>query len=113
MPSFNDSINFGEAFCLSLFLRLIESMMGFRLRQGNLRLVCKFTLAALVFTSLQLAEYYMPSFNDSINFGEAFCLSLFLRLIESMMGFRLRQGNLRLVFRLFSLMRGLPSIRLK
>ena len=35
------------------------------------------------------------------------------RLIESMMGLRGRQGNLRLVFRLFSLMRGLPSIRLK
>ena len=31
-----------------------------------------------------------------------------VRLIESMMGLRLRQGNLRLVFRLFSLMRGLP-----
>ena len=29
-------------------------------------------------------------------------------LIESMMGLRPRQGNLRLVFRLFSLMRGLP-----
>ena len=36
-----------------------------------------------------------------------------MRLIESMMGLRPRQGNLRLVFRLFSLMRGLPSIRLK
>ena len=35
------------------------------------------------------------------------------RLIESMMGFRPRQGNLRLVFRLFSLMRGFLSIRLK
>ena len=35
------------------------------------------------------------------------------RLIESMMGLRPRQGYLRLVFRLFSLMRGLPSIRLK
>ena len=35
------------------------------------------------------------------------------RLIESMMGLRPRQGNLRLVFRLFSLMGGLPSIRLK
>ena len=34
------------------------------------------------------------------------------RLIESMMELRPRQGNLRLVFRLFSLMRGLPSIRL-
>ena len=34
-------------------------------------------------------------------------------LIESMMELRPRQGNLRLVFRLFSLMRGLPSIRLK
>ena len=34
-------------------------------------------------------------------------------LIESMMGLRPRQGNLRLVFRLLSLMRGLPSIRLK
>ena len=32
---------------------------------------------------------------------------------ESMMGLRPRQGKLRLVFRLFSLMRGLPSIRLK
>ena len=32
------------------------------------------------------------------------------RLIESMMGLRPRQGNLRLVFRLFSLKRGLPSI---
>ena len=28
-------------------------------------------------------------------------------------GLRPRQGNLRLVFRLFSLMRGLPSIRLQ
>ena len=36
-----------------------------------------------------------------------------VRLIESMMGLRPRQGNLRLVFILFSLMRGLPSIRLK
>ena len=35
------------------------------------------------------------------------------RLIEFMMGLRPRQGNLRLVFRLFSLMRGLPSIRHK
>ena len=35
------------------------------------------------------------------------------RIIESMMGLRPRQGNLRLVFRLFSLMRGLPSIRLR
>ena len=34
-------------------------------------------------------------------------------LIESMMGLRPRQGNLRLVFRLYSLIRGLPSIRLK
>ena len=34
-------------------------------------------------------------------------------LTESMMGLRPRQGNLRLVFRLFSLMRGLPSIRLE
>ena len=33
--------------------------------------------------------------------------------MESMMGFMPRQGNLRLVFRLFCLMRGLPSIRLK
>ena len=32
------------------------------------------------------------------------------RLIESMMGFRSKQGNLRLVFRLFSLMGGLPSL---
>ena len=37
---------------------------------------------------------------------------LVLRLIESMMELRPRQGNLRLVFRLFSLMRGMPSIRL-
>ena len=36
-----------------------------------------------------------------------------LIIIESMMGLGLRQGNLRLVFRLFSLMRGLPSTRLK
>ena len=34
-------------------------------------------------------------------------------IIESMMEFRPRQGNLWLVFRLFSRMRGLPSIRLK
>ena len=34
-------------------------------------------------------------------------------IIESMMGLRPRQGDLGLVFRLFSLMRGLPSIRLK
>ena len=38
---------------------------------------------------------------------------LVCKKIESMMGLRPRQGNLRLVFRLFSLMRGLPSIRLK
>ena len=31
------------------------------------------------------------------------------RLVESMMGLRLSQGNLRLVFRLFSLIRALPS----
>ena len=36
-----------------------------------------------------------------------------LKLIESMMGLRPRLKNLRLVFRLFSLMGGLPSIRLK
>ena len=36
-----------------------------------------------------------------------------IRLIESMMGLRPRQGNLRLVFRLFRLMRGLPNVRLK
>ena len=36
-----------------------------------------------------------------------------MRLIESMMELRPRQGNLRLVFRLFSLMRGLRGIRLK
>ena len=36
-----------------------------------------------------------------------------LRLIESIMGLRTRQGNLRRAFRLFSLMRGLPSIRIK
>ena len=35
------------------------------------------------------------------------------RIIESMMGLRPQQGNLKLVCRLFSLMRGLPSIRLK
>ena len=35
------------------------------------------------------------------------------RIIESMMGLRPQQGNLRLVFRLFSLMRGLTSIRLE
>ena len=35
------------------------------------------------------------------------------RLIESMIGLRPSQGNLRLVFRLLSLVRGLPSIRLK
>ena len=35
------------------------------------------------------------------------------RIIESMMGLRPRLGNPRLVFRLFSLMRGLPSIRRK
>ena len=40
-------------------------------------------------------------------------LSALFRLIESMMGLRPRQGSLRLVFRLFILMRGLPSIRLK
>ena len=34
------------------------------------------------------------------------------RIIESMMELRPRQGNLRLVFRLFSLMRGLPGISL-
>ena len=33
--------------------------------------------------------------------------------INRIMGLRPRQGNLRLVFRLFSFMRGLPSIRLK
>ena len=37
----------------------------------------------------------------------------FIILIESMMGLRRRQGNLRLIFRLFSLMRGLSRIRLK
>ena len=39
--------------------------------------------------------------------------ALTLGLIESMVGLRPRQGNLRLVFRLLSFMRGLPSIRLK
>ena len=36
-------------------------------------------------------------------------LVLRMGLLESMMGLRPRQGNLRLVFRLFSLMRGLPE----
>ena len=35
------------------------------------------------------------------------------RIIKSMMELRPRKGTLRLVFILFSLMRGLPSIRLK
>ena len=35
-----------------------------------------------------------------------------LRILESMMGLRPRQGNLRLVFRFFSLMRGLSEISL-
>ena len=34
-------------------------------------------------------------------------------ITESIMGLRPRQGNLMLVFRLFSLMQGLPSVRLK
>ena len=34
-------------------------------------------------------------------------------LIESVMELRPRQGNFRLVFRLFSLMGGLPSVRIK
>ena len=41
------------------------------------------------------------------------CTRAFNRLIESMMGLKPRQGNLRLLFRLFSLMRGLLSTRLK
>lgn len=36
-----------------------------------------------------------------------------VRLIESMTGLRPRKRNLGLVFRLFSLTGGLPSIRLK
>ena len=43
----------------------------------------------------------------------SFLHNLEQRLIESMMGLRPRQGNIRLVLRLFSLMRGMPSIRLK
>ena len=39
-------------------------------------------------------------------------VSIPIRLIEPMMGLRPKQGNLRLVFRLFSLMRGLPSTRI-
>ena len=35
------------------------------------------------------------------------------KLIESKLGFGPRQGNLRLFLKLFSLMRGLPSIILK
>ena len=42
-----------------------------------------------------------------------FQLSEKLLLIETMMELRPRQGNLSLNFRLFSLMRDLPSIRLK
>ena len=41
------------------------------------------------------------------------CILTEKNLIESMMGLRPRQGHLRLVVRLFSLMRGLPIIRLK
>ena len=41
------------------------------------------------------------------------CNIMHRRLIEYIMGLRLRQGNLRLVFRLIGLMRSLPSIRLK
>ena len=46
-----------------------------------------------------------------IDFAEAFDKVAHNRLllIESIMELRPRQGNLRLVFRLFSLMRGLPK----
>ena len=40
------------------------------------------------------------------------CIQLYyVNLKESMMGLRPRQGNLKLVFRLFSLMQGLPEHR--
>ena len=48
-------------------------------------------------------QHYLSSYEAALN----------QRLIESMMGLRPRQGNLKLVFILFSLMRGLPSIRLR
>ena len=41
------------------------------------------------------------------------CYKTTKRLIESVVGLRPRQGNLRLVFRLFCLRRGLPSIKFK
>ena len=61
-------------------------------------------------------ELLFPVITDTAMSVFKVCFSrgkLHERLIESMMGLRPRQGNLGLVFRLFSLMRGLPSIRLK
>ena len=60
----------------------------------------------------QFDEVYFPSQELRHNLENSSDVGI-KRLIESMMGFRPRQGNLRLVFRLFCLMRGLLSIRLK
>ena len=54
-----------------------------------------------------------PIFASYIKWGQPSKEIFAPRLIESMMGLRPRQENLRLVFRLFSLMRSLPSIRIK
>ena len=50
---------------------------------------------------------------SQIKLDHLLCDTCTHRIIESMMGVRPRQGNLRLVVRLYSLVRGLPSIRLK
>ena len=78
------------------------------------------TLVSNIFSWFEPLKFYC-SFMASIGFEHSRMRSIVTvhnrvtlqRLIESMMGLGPRQGNLRLVFRLFSLMRGLPSIRLK
>ena len=74
--------------------------------------VCFFVVFFMIHMELQIA--CAKANNYEHNPGHEREISpLRSRLIESMMGLRPRQGNLRLVLRLFSLMRGLPSIRLK
>ena len=59
------------------------------------------------FECLDIISLYQPC-PKSQNLARNICTEHTERIIESMMGLRPRQGNLRLVFRLFSLMRGFP-----
>ena len=72
---------------------------------GGMQVIC--AVSAHIFSKFCFERAFID-----IGYKWSFC-SVMSRLIESVMGLRPRQGNLRLVFSLFSIMRGLPSTRLK